>query len=113
MRMSIGAARESTVGVIALLVVICAGLVWLSLQVPQNLCRFVGSFLVCIGALNVFLSPTLGKQSYAWARSMPPFVANFWERNGEKGAQFLYLGTGIVLTTIGILLLLKSFLRHG
>jgi len=113
MRMSLGAPRESRIGVIATLVVICAGLVWLSLQVPQNLCRFAGSFLVCVGALNVFLSPTLGKQSRAWARSMPPFVANFWERSGEKGAQFLYLGVGIVLATVGILLLLKSFPRHG
>jgi len=39
---------------------------------------------------------------------MSPFVAKFWNVGGEKGAQILYLGIGVIVALVGCVLLIRS-----
>ncbi len=94
---------------IALLIFIAAGVTGLLFVVPSGGSRFFGTCLVAIGAFNVLLHKTFGRQIFDWTRSMPSFVAKFWGFIGKEGAQFLYLGIGTVLAAAGLFLLIKSF----
>lgn len=93
---------------VALLIVIAAGVSWLLYQIPPSLGKLPGGFLLAIGAVNILLHRRIGRQIFGWAHSMPPVVARFWECGGEKAAQFLYLGIGIILAVGGGVLLIKS-----
>ena len=95
--MQVRAAVESVYWVVILLVVIAAGVSWLLYWIPPSLGRLPGGFLLAVGALNILLHRRIGRQTFGWARLMPPVVARFWGCGGEKGAQLLYLGIGIIL----------------
>ena len=94
--------------VIILLFLICSGMSWLLFVVPTSLYRFVGICLIASGAFNVLMYRRFGRQNFDWAHSMPPFVLNFWDYIGKDGAQFLYLGIGVILATCGTFLLIRS-----
>ena len=94
--------------VIFLLIVITIGVTWLVSVVPPSLNRFFGGSMVAAGAINVLLRRRFGRQTFDSTRSMPGFIAKFWERIGNEGAQSLYLGIGMVLTLAGFFLLIKS-----
>jgi hypothetical protein len=53
------------------------------------------------------LHQILGRHSYNSAKSMPPLISKFWEHNGLRGAQFLYLGIGIAVAAAGVFLLVR------
>jgi len=106
MQMKSGA--ESVRWVVALLLVIAAGVSWLLYRIPPSVGRLPGGFLLAIGALNILLHRRLGRQIFAWGHSMSPIVARFWERGGETGAQLLYLGIGLILAVAGCVLLIRS-----
>jgi hypothetical protein len=90
--------------------VISGGVAWLTYTVPPELNRLAGGFLLAVGTLNIFLHRRIGRQSFSWTRSMPSIVAKFWDYGGERGAQLLYLGIGMILAAAGCVLLLKSAL---
>jgi len=94
---------------IALLILIAAGITVLLFMLPSGGSRFFGTCLVAVGAFNVLLHKAFGRQAFDWTRSMPSLVANFWRFIGMEGAQFLYLGIGVIFVAAGLLLLAKSF----
>jgi len=97
---------KSSLTPIFFLVVIAAGMSWFVYAVPPS--RLAAGFLLAIGAMNILFYRRFGRQIFGWAHSMPSIVARFWERGGEKGAQLLYLGIGIILAVAGCILLIKS-----
>ncbi len=94
---------------IALLILIAAGVTGLLFVLPSDGSRFFGTCLVVTGVFNVLLYKTFGRQIFDWTRSMPFFGGNFWGFIGKEGAQFLYLGIGTILAAAGLVLLIKSF----
>jgi len=94
---------------IALLILIAAGITFLLFVIPSSGTRFIGTALVAAGAFNVLLHRTFGRQAFDWTRSIPSFVAKFWQFIGQEGAQFLYLGIGSILAAAGFFLLITSF----
>jgi hypothetical protein len=94
--------------VIILLVLICAGIGGLLFKIPSDSYRFLGTCLIAVGIFNALLHKTFGRQTYEWAHSMPKFVTGFWDTIGKEGAQFLYLGIGVILIVAGVVLLIKS-----
>ena len=90
-----------------LLVFISFGVVVLLRELPAESYRFFGTCLVVSGAVNLLFHKRFGSQNYQWARSLPPFGGDPWRRIGIAGAQFLFLGIGIILSCIGTILLLK------
>jgi len=101
---------KSAVGawVVALLVVIAAGVSVLASRLPPDMSRFAGGFFLAIGAMNILFHRRFGRQVYGRAHSMSPFVSKFWDVGGEKGAQLLYLGIGIIFAVVGCVLLIRS-----
>jgi hypothetical protein len=77
-------------------------------SVPPGSYRFLGGALTGAGAMNILFYRRFGRQTFDSTRSMRPSVAIFWERIGEKGTQFLYLGIGIVLALAGFFVLMRS-----
>jgi len=73
--------------------------------------RFGGECLLLIGAMNILFHRRFGRQVYTRGNTGPPFVAKFWDSGGEKGAQLLYLGIGIILALVGCVLLIESVWR--
>jgi hypothetical protein len=108
MLMQMRSAVESKLPVMAMLIVIAAGVCWLLYQIPPNLGRLPGIFLLVIGTLTIVLHRRIGQQTVEWARSMPAVVAKFWASGGQTGAQSLYLGIGIILVVSGSVLLMAS-----
>jgi len=94
---------------IALIILIAAGVTGLLFVVPSSGSRFFGTCLVAAGTFNILLHKTFGRQAFDWTRSSPSFVANFWQFIGKEGAQFLYLGIGTILAAAGVFLLIKSY----
>lgn len=93
-----------------LLVLIASGLIWLIVQTPKGLGKLPGVFWIVIGAFNILLHRRIGRQTYNWARSMPPFVAKLWAHCGEQGTQILFMGIGVVLLLAGFALIAKESL---
>jgi hypothetical protein len=73
--------------------------------------RFAGVFFLIVGAMNILFHRRFGRQVYTRGHSGPPFVAKVWDAGGEKGAQLLYLGIGIILAVVGCVLLIESVWR--
>jgi hypothetical protein len=94
-------------GVYVMLSLICVGIVGFLFAIPSAGSKFVGGCFIVIGAFNILLHQILGRHSYNSARSMPPLISKFWERNGLQGAQFLYLGIGIAVVTAGVFLVVR------
>ena len=70
--------------------------------------RFGGGFFLAIGAINIVFHRSIGRQAYGKVQSKPPFISKFWEVGGEKGAQLLYLGIGIICAVVGCVLLIAA-----
>jgi hypothetical protein len=97
---------ESAYWIIAPLAVIAIGVaVILDVALPLPGAKLVGGFFLALGAMNVFLRKRTGRQIFARTQSSWRFIAGFWTRIGEKGAQFLFLGIGIILALAGCVLL--------
>lgn len=94
-------------GVFVMLTLICAGIVVFLFAIPSAGSKFVGVCFIVIGAFNILLHQILGRHSYNSAKSMPPLISKFWEHNGLRGAQFLYLGIGIAVAAAGVFLLVR------
>ncbi|PYU53483.1 MAG: hypothetical protein DMG48_01465 [Acidobacteria bacterium] len=94
---------------IALLILLAAGVTGFLFVLPSSASRFFGTALLAAGGFNVLLHRTFGRQAFDRTRSMQPFVANFWWFIGKERAQFLYLGIGTILAAAGLFLLTKSF----
>jgi hypothetical protein len=91
--------------VVALLVLIAAGVGFLASRLPPDMDRLGGGFFLIIGAMNILFHRRFGRQA------SPPFVAKVWDAGGEKGAQLLYLGIGIIFVVVGGVLLIESVWR--
>jgi len=91
-----------------ILAVIAAGVSWLASRIPSDGSRLAGGFLLAIGAMNILFHRRFGSKDYGRVRSMSPFVAKFWNVGGEKGAQILYLGIGVIVALVGCVLLIRS-----
>jgi hypothetical protein len=88
---------------------IAVGLGVLGCVIPSDGARFLGGCLVAFGAMNTLFYRRLGSQVFKEGRSMPPdIVRRFWEIGGERGTQLLYLGIGIILSTAGGVLIIRS-----
>jgi hypothetical protein len=87
---------------------ITVGIGWLVYVIPPP-GRLEGGFLFAVGAMNVLFHRRFGRQVFVRGRSMKPkIVSRFWEYGGERGAQLLYLGIGMILAAAGCALLIKS-----
>ena len=106
------ATAESRRSLIALLILILAGMVGLLVAVPwePHSDRFFGACLVGAGAMNILLHRRIGRQHFKQVQSMWPAVSNVWKRIGQDGIQILYLGVGIILAAAGLFFLLRSLL---
>ena len=93
--------------VVSLLVVIAGGMSWMTYQIPPGFGKLPGAFLLVMGALTISLHRRIGQQMFGRALSMHPLVARFWGYGGEKGAQVLYLGIGIILAAAGCVLVCR------
>ena len=93
---------------VILLAPVATGVSWLAHKIPSSLGKGPGGVLVAIGVFNVLLHRRLGRQISSRSQSMPPLVARFWNQGGERGAQLLYLGIGIILVVAGGVLLIRS-----
>jgi hypothetical protein len=91
--------------VVIVLSFICAAIGWLLFEIRSDLYRFLGTSLIIIGAFNVILHKRFGRQIFEWSHHI-----HFWEQVGKDGAQFLYLGIGIILIAAGAFLLIRSLL---
>jgi hypothetical protein len=109
--MQIGETPQSRRLVVALLILLAAGMAGFVLMVPSDSIRFLGMCLITAGAFNMLLHRRFGRQNYRWSQGSPAFIANFWERIGENGTQIIYFGIGIILAAAGSFLLIKSFFR--
>ena len=99
---------ESTHRVTAVLVLFgvwMAFVLYVILSSPLQGTKFLGGFLLAIGALNIGLYKKTARKFFVMAQSGRPFVAKFWARIGEREGQLLFLGFGIVLTVAGCVLL--------
>jgi len=94
---------NAPISVVIILVFICAAIGWLLFEVPSDSYGFLGTCLVIIGTFNILLHKRFGRQIFEWAHHI-----DFWEKVGKDGAQFLYLGIGVILTAAGVFLLIKS-----
>ena len=94
--------------IIACLALLAAGMAWLVFAASPSPGKFGGGFLLAIGALNVLFYKRTGRKFFAKTQSRRPLVAGFWARSGESGAQFLFLGIGIILAVAGCILLIKA-----
>jgi hypothetical protein len=97
--------------VVALLMLIVAGVGFIASRLPPDMDRFGGGFFLLIGAMNILFHRRFGRQVYAQGHTGLPIVAKFWDSGGEKGAQLLYLGIGIAFAVIGCVLLIESAWR--
>jgi hypothetical protein len=61
--------------------------------------------------MNILFHRRFGRQVYTRGQASPPFVAKVWDAGGEKGAQLLYLGIGIIFVVVGGVLLIESVWR--
>jgi len=75
--------------------------------VPSTVHRPLGACLAVVGAFNIALHRTFGRQVHRQAQSMP-FAAGFSNRIGTDEAQSLYLGIDVILTSVGSFLLIKT-----
>ena len=95
------------------LVVFLLGLVSIVLiaflsMLPSDGSGFVGAALVAGGAFYILLHRMSGHWAHKQGRAIPG-VYRLWSDLGEEGAQSLYLGIGVILTTAGCILLTKHF----
>ncbi len=101
---------KSKGGVIALLILILAGVIGLLVAVPSepHSDRFFGACLIGAGCMNVLLHGNIGRQHFKQVHWRYAVVSNFWKRIGQGGLQLLYLGIGIILAVAGLFLLIRS-----
>ncbi len=107
--MQMNPAVKSMRWVIAQLVVIAAGvgfILYAALRLPSS--KWIGGFLLGIGALNVLLHKRTGQKFFARAQSSRPHVAKFWAYSGESGTQLLFLAIGIILAVAGCVLIVMG-----
>src|SRR5579864_2664322 len=90
--------------VVALLVIIAAGVSWLASRIPPDLGRLGGGFFLVIGSMNILFHRRTARKDYARVHSMSPFISKFWDVGGERGMQLLYLGIGIICGAVGSVL---------
>ena len=89
-------------------VVIFAGVSFLAYRVDPSGRRLGGGFFLAIGAMNILFHRRFGRQAFGRGHSMRLIVARFWDYGGEKGAQLLYLGIGVIFAIVGCVLLIES-----
>ena len=77
------------------------------IAIPSIAYRPLGACFAVIGAFNIAMHRTFGRQVQRQAQSMP-LAAEFWNRLGTDGTQSLYLGIGLILACVGCLLLIKT-----
>ena len=77
------------------------------LAIPSVVHRPLGACLAVIGAFNIAMHRTFGRQVHRQAQSMP-LAAGFWNRLGTDGTQYLYLGIGVILACVGCFLLIRT-----
>src|SRR5438093_13358231 len=94
---------------IALLILLAAGVTGFLFVLPSSASRFFGTALLAAGGVNVLLHRTFGRQAFDRTRSMQAFVATFWWFVGKARAQCLYLGIGTILRAAALFLLTRSF----
>lgn len=98
-------------GGVALLIGLAACVRLLLYRVPPDIAKGLGTCFLAIGAMNILFHRRIGKQIYAQAQSMRPVVSKVWEGlGGQRGAQILYLGIGIVFAFAGCALLIVAVL---
>jgi hypothetical protein len=92
----------------AALLALAVLLIVVASSVSPDSYRSLGGALTGVGAMNVLFYRRFGRQIFDSTRSMRLSVAIFWQRIGEKGTQFLFLGMGIVLALAGFFVLMRS-----
>jgi hypothetical protein len=90
---------------LVLLIFIAGGFVALIDTLPAEAHSFVGSFLVAVGCLQIFLHRRFGSRSFIYAQSLPRKISSLWNTLGEKGAKQLYLGIGCLTLIAGAILI--------
>ncbi len=94
--------------VVITLVVIAVGTICVLYVALPYVSKWVGGFLLVIGALNVLSYRRTGRRAFASMRSKHPFAAWFWVHIGESGSQLLFLGIGIILAIAGCILFIME-----
>jgi hypothetical protein len=95
------------ISLLAVLAVWMAAILYVFGPLPD---RFLfGGFFLAIGITNLLFYKTTGRKLFAKTQASPPFVARVWGRAGEKGAQVLFLGIGVIFAGTGcVAMIVKS-----
>jgi hypothetical protein len=77
-------------------------------EIPRDIGRGPGAFLVVVGLFNLLLYRRHARQIFEWSLPKSTKLLHFWSGLGKSGVEFLFLGIALVITISGVVLWIRG-----